>query len=352
MMCTAVENNSSAAAAALGNGDGDDSSIIETLQIMRRQEENYYHAHNYVHSSKVVPEANTAMSAAATTPQLLSDRPVDSDCRFRMVEWCYKIVDSLDLNRETVAIAFSCLDRFICSSSSASCEGQPSNIRHDRKLYQLATMSALYTSIKMNEKEIMSPKDMAGLSRGAFNKEQLEAMELRILNALQWRVHPPTAISFLEIFLSLVPNTMLNPEAKDTINELSKFQIEVSISYADLVGVNASTIALASLLNSLDCFDFDDRQLSSVQCTLSNAARIVSRSQRFNDVRIRLFEALTGTPIKDYGNNSNDSHQSAYPHRDNMFTITEEEPASPKQRSSRTNYTVASPTSVVSAFTL
>jgi hypothetical protein len=38
----------------------------------------------------------------------------------------------------------------------------------------------------------MEPTHIASLSRGAYDKEQLEAMEFKMMNAIQWRLNPPT----------------------------------------------------------------------------------------------------------------------------------------------------------------
>lgn len=45
--------------------------------------------------------------------QEVMDVMTDETCRLKMSEWCYKICDYLGASRETVAIAFNYLDRFL-----------------------------------------------------------------------------------------------------------------------------------------------------------------------------------------------------------------------------------------------
>ena len=63
---------------------------------------------------------------------------VDMESRSLMVEWCYRVVSFTQMNNETVAIAMNILDRFMASSAAGP-------ILADRRSYQLAAMTALYT---------------------------------------------------------------------------------------------------------------------------------------------------------------------------------------------------------------
>lgn len=263
--------------------DSDSDSMLATTEAMRRQEETGYKTYDYLHQQtpQCPPPTNGPQSAS------LSTTPVDVDCRFRMSEWCYQIVDFCKFKRETVAVAMSCLDRFLCTPSGRE-------VLLDRGIFQLAAMTALYTTIKVHEPEAMEPNLVASLSRGAFNTDQIEAMEFVMLSAIQWRVHPPTAIAFIHQYLDLIPDHLVSQEAREAVIDLSKFQTEVAVSDAGLMSVNASTVALASLINAFDSMNMDVTLQAHIQNVLSGAANIDCRSPLFGDVRIRLYEAMTG----------------------------------------------------------
>jgi hypothetical protein len=277
------------------SSDCHSTTMLATIEAMRSQEEKGYETHNYFHPPILqCPAANA--NANGTTPV-----PADADCRFRMAEWCYKIVDYCKFKREVVAVAMSCLDRFMCSP-----DGRELVLDGNRNMYQLAAMTALYSAIKLNEPEAMPPTLVANLSQGLFRKEQVEAMEVAMLNAIRWRVNPPTAIAFIHQFLDLLIHgadhhllgVCISDEARSSVIELSEFQTEVAVRDADFIHVQASTVALASLLNSFDRMHMDRCRQSHIQAVLSEAANIhiddSHESSPFLDVRTRLYGAMTG----------------------------------------------------------
>ncbi|OEU11305.1 hypothetical protein FRACYDRAFT_193165, partial [Fragilariopsis cylindrus CCMP1102] len=108
-----------------------------------------------------------------------------------MATWMNTVCDYCHYNKETVEIALSCLDRFVILLNNI--------ILQDRQVYQLAAMTAFYISIKLNEEEVMDPNTISALSRGVHTSKSIIEMESTILVALQWRVHPPTSMSFVRL---------------------------------------------------------------------------------------------------------------------------------------------------------
>jgi hypothetical protein len=259
-------------------------STLATIEVMRRQEETTYKSYDYLHQQ--APQFPAANGPLSSTPGPAT-APVDGDCRFRMSEWCYQIVDFCKFKRETVAISMSCLDRFLCSPG-----GREAFV--DRSTFQLAAMTTLYTAIKVHEPEAMEPSLVASLSRGAFCKEQVEAMEITVLKAIQWSVNPPTAMSFILGFLDLIPEHLISEEAREAVLDLAKFQAELAVSDCDFIAVNASSIALASLINAFESMNMDLGLQLHIQNILSEAAKIEIQSSVFRDIRIRLYEAICG----------------------------------------------------------
>lgn len=173
--------------------------------------------------------------------------------------WLYEVVDQCDLSREIVAVAMSFLDRFIATivmMSSNAVNGY---------IYQLAALTALYMSVKLHDHRPIRIERLAQLSRGRFTKEDMKEMERSMLTALEWRMHPPTAVAFVHEFLKLVfvsdqENEVENeagrsvPGVASAIFELAQFFTELSvIDYKLCVNPNRpSMIAYASILNAME----------------------------------------------------------------------------------------------------
>lgn len=77
-------------------------------------------------------------------------------------------------------------------------------------------------------------------------------MELRILQALTWRLSTPTALAFLRHFMAIIPPVLLDENMREEIFDLAKFQAEVALGDYKYVTVNKSTIAYSSLMNALE----------------------------------------------------------------------------------------------------
>mmetsp|Transcript_34041 Transcript_34041/g.81834 ORF Transcript_34041/g.81834 Transcript_34041/m.81834 type:complete len:103 (+) Transcript_34041:2860-3168(+) len=78
--------------AILPKHDKVDLQIEDRLEVMLNQEEHEYKCFDYL-------AANEAIRKKAA-------KPVDEDCRVKMCEWCYQVVDFCKFRRETVGIGY------------------------------------------------------------------------------------------------------------------------------------------------------------------------------------------------------------------------------------------------------
>ena len=208
---------------------------LDRLAAMRRQEEGGYATRDCFHQ-----QAEIAMASRCA---LHID--IDIDCRDKMCEWCYQIVKFCKFSRETVEIAMSYLDRFMLTPAGTAALA-------DRNIYQLASMTCLYTAVKIHERQALHPQIVSQLSRGTYTEEQIEQMEIAILTALEWRMNPPTALSFVREYLRLIPNDSLSQQVRKAVMEITNFQIELAVSDYKFISTPASTIAYCSFMNALD----------------------------------------------------------------------------------------------------
>lgn len=211
----------------------DRSDVADHIAIMRIQEETTYHVRDYLTDSVGI--------------RRLASKPVDEDCRVKMCEWCYQVVDFCKFRRETVGIGMSYLDRYLCTPKGreALC---------NRKQYQLAAMTALYIAIKIHEPLEMETSLLADLSRGCYTEMEFVTMEQTMLQALKWRVNGPTQLGFVQHFLALLPSN-IHPLVAETLFDYARYQTELAVAEHAFVGVKPSEVALAAVLNALEGMD-------------------------------------------------------------------------------------------------
>uniref|UniRef100_A0A7S4RL18 Cyclin-like domain-containing protein n=2 Tax=Ditylum brightwellii TaxID=49249 RepID=A0A7S4RL18_9STRA len=229
--------------------------IVIQLESMCRQEGTTYFAHDYLYEQpdQVVEGDNFGLQMPLHDRWFRSNRRsttslkrLDEGCRIKMSKWFYEVIDFCQFDRDTVCIAMSYLDRFLCTRAGIPALG-------NRKVFQLAAMSALYMAVKLFEKDFFEPEVIADLSRNSYTETDIVDMEMVILSALQWRVQPPTPLSFIRYFLALLPiKSEFDEEAKEMLLHLSRLHTEIAVNGYFFVTVKPSAIAVASILNSLD----------------------------------------------------------------------------------------------------
>lgn len=212
---------------------------VETIVAMCRQERTGYSVVDYI---------------SRNVEQKLD---IDRECRKKMVAWSYQVIDFCKFNRETVEIAMSYLDRFLCTPTGF-------HALQDRSVYQLAAMASLYTAVKIHEPEAMDPALVSNLSRGTYAPNEIEEMEFIVIQSLRWRLNPPTTLSFIREFLKLTSIEALDEPTRIVVYELVKFQSEFAISNHDFVEVKASEKAYYAFINAMECLNVDPKVIQYI----------------------------------------------------------------------------------------
>ncbi|CAB9499257.1 diatom-specific cyclin [Seminavis robusta] len=204
--------------------------VTSTLQALCRQEESAYKiSGNYLTSTE---DAKVSRRRGK--------------CRAAMVTWFITVVDYLEFERETVAIALNFLDRFLETPQGKVC------LTTTPRQFKMAGMTCLYTAIKAHEPEAIEPDLVVELSGNLCSVEDIEAMERTILAALDWRVNPPTALAFCRQLLGIVPKGVVSRKDCAALLELAQVQTELAVSDPRLITTPPSLLALASIFNALE----------------------------------------------------------------------------------------------------
>ena len=147
------------------------------------------------------------------------------------------------------------LDRFLSHSPNA-----PTYLS-DRKSFQLLSMATLYVAIKTTERVAIGSEFLSQMSRGAYTKGDIEAVEMELLQGLEWRVNPPTAMQFICNVLSLVVRRAgLNDDAVARVLDESAYQAENAVRDYGLSQERQSSVAMAAMFNAAEALDTDLRR--------------------------------------------------------------------------------------------
>mmetsp|Transcript_21103 Transcript_21103/g.38313 ORF Transcript_21103/g.38313 Transcript_21103/m.38313 type:complete len:352 (+) Transcript_21103:213-1268(+) len=183
--------------------------------------------------------ADPVSSSSAAGSASSSSSQITEVWREKICEWCYQVVDHFDFNREVVSVAMSYLDRYLATRTV------------NRRIFQLAAMTALYLAIKLYEPGKLRMSSLIDLSRGYFLAEHIVTMEDSMLQSLHWHVHPPTPFAFCRDLATLISRE-LPASAHHDVGELSRFMTELSVCDYWFVTKKPSSVALASIVNAIE----------------------------------------------------------------------------------------------------
>ena len=209
---------------------------------------------------------------------------VDESSRTAMITWLCQISDALSLNRETVGLATSFLDRFL-SSQTKSAE----QALNDRHKFQLAAITTFYIAVKINEPVLLRIDMLVKLCRNFYDQHVILSMEKDILFSLEWRISSPTALDFVRQALALLPSTeSCDLEKAEQYVFSSIKDIHFSTIAPSMVGAACVALSLqeSSISTSLDESMLWDRIFKTLE---------LDRSTEFAIIQQRLREKSSGS---------------------------------------------------------
>ncbi|CAJ1970095.1 unnamed protein product [Cylindrotheca closterium] len=148
--------------------------------------------------------------------------------RSSLIQWMYQVVDFSHVNRQTVGVAIYFLDvaisEIIVRAMNRNQKANPrSNCLDDYKVsFQLAAATALQLAIKTHDCKLIKLSDLIKLGRNVFTERDIIAMEVQIIQACSWYLHPPSVDCYLYQYQSL----LLEILQQDNANEEDEAQLE------------------------------------------------------------------------------------------------------------------------------
>ena len=201
--------------------------------------------------------ASSTINESSTESQSKCRQLVDLTCRSKICEWTYRIINFFSIDREAAYYSLSYADRFLL------------HYRVDRFTYKLLATTCLFLALKVHQPRKLILKNVVkDLSKGDFDMEDVNRMELIVLRTLLWSLNPPTPLSFVKRLFDLHRNMIailseslacsnLHESLQvvidvETLQSYSIFFVELSLFDYYFVTKRQSRIALASVLNSIE----------------------------------------------------------------------------------------------------
>lgn len=263
-----------------------------------------------------------------------AEREQHSEWRGKICEWCYRVIDHYQYDREVVSIAMDYFDRFIFKQDHHMCKdfikGEGNST--PSQTYQLAAMTSLYIAIKLHaevgidscefnirsdqpqtsqvdhvqpyNKAALRLQSYVKLSRGQFNEHDILRVEEQILFSLNWKVNPVTPMCFVSYMIRLIPpcrtlsHTPQFAIVLHVLHELSRYLTELAICLPNInmavkpivgkkLGATArafspSSIAYASILVSIDLITVDAFPISMRQRFVAKVSEIAFEASSFS----------------------------------------------------------------------
>jgi hypothetical protein len=225
--------------------------VKERISVMMQQELTTYQRHDLLNlrvSQNDDPTHSNGIHLGA-----------DANCRAKICDWCYRMVDQYNIDREAVLSSWYFIDRFLCTHQK----------EYEPKFVKLLSMVALLLAAKLSCCRRISMYYLSKLSQSEFSVDAISNMERLLLQTLKWNLHPPTAKAVIRELVGFLATTIDGISAK-LVSKYAHFFAELSVYDTELARKQIMSIALAALLNALELTGLPKTHYSSIKRSLLN----------------------------------------------------------------------------------
>uniref|UniRef100_K3WZ67 Cyclin-like domain-containing protein n=1 Tax=Globisporangium ultimum (strain ATCC 200006 / CBS 805.95 / DAOM BR144) TaxID=431595 RepID=K3WZ67_GLOUD len=117
---------------------------------------------------------------------------MESTWRRKICHWMFETGKAFELAKDTVGCAIHFMDQYL------------SVLSVDKIMLQLLSMVCMYVASKMHESQPISMDEMDLLSQRKFSRQDICAVESKLLQVLGWRLTPPTSFTFARDFIQIL----------------------------------------------------------------------------------------------------------------------------------------------------
>lgn len=157
---------------------------------------------------------------------------INARMRATLVDWLFEVRVKYNLLTDTLFQAVSLIDRYL------------SQVGVGLKSLQLVGTAAMHIASKCEEPTPLEVRDFVHISNNAYSREDIRAMECRMLTTLGFSVACPTASHFLDRLLYL----QSDGHRDEVLEELAEYIVTFSLLDVELIRYPPSHLAAAALL--------------------------------------------------------------------------------------------------------
>lgn len=169
--------------------------------------------------------------------------------RREVTQWMYRVIDHYSFDRNIVAVGMNYFIRYTTLSSPTNAEKQ--------ETLELATATSLYLAIKLYGPRLTKYDNLllnfVRMSNSRFDSHQITNMEMEMLTALSWNVHPVTPQDYIPYFIQILSqnHTNLGQEEQKVLTELSTYIVELIVFNPRFTYDTPSSLACAGIAIAL-----------------------------------------------------------------------------------------------------
>jgi len=164
----------------------------------------------------------------------LSGCPTNDKMRAVLIDWLVEVQMQFKLLQETLFGTIDILDRYLAVEGSSV----------TRSRLQLVGVSSMFLAAKMEEVYAPACSDFVYITDNAYTEEDIKKTEIKILQALQFKLFQPLSLHFLRRFSKAGDVDVLQ-------HSLAKYALELCLLDYTLVSRSGSELAAAALFLSL-----------------------------------------------------------------------------------------------------
>lgn len=168
--------------------------------------------------------------------------------RSLVVEWTFQIVDRYELEEDIATIAISYYDRFMARYRGLVLD----DVRANNLMALCSLQLAVKVHVPLSRKK---SKALVALSSSMFDAATILEGEFQLLKTLSWRVHPPTAMSFIVYLMMLLSHALpgiTQNISTGAIAAVAIAHLKLEVKKHDLASTKPSLMAVTSILHAVD----------------------------------------------------------------------------------------------------
>mmetsp|Transcript_12435 Transcript_12435/g.36111 ORF Transcript_12435/g.36111 Transcript_12435/m.36111 type:complete len:418 (+) Transcript_12435:321-1574(+) len=234
-----------------------DPELVDKVRVMMQKQAKY-------HADKVKNGQQKQQSSDMPMPSFNAQRSISiSTMRSFWLTWMGSMVDTLKLQPQLVSVAAHFMDVAV----GCTAEWNAHDISDLQHRYAVMAVTSFITAIKLHQPQRILICSITRFSPVPVTDAEVVQMEVRLYEMMDYRLHPPTAEEFAELFVGFLPQSTQSsqhhqrkPQLEHHLMQLVHSRVRVATIEDWMTGgngdrrrsVNPSVLAYACMLLALE----------------------------------------------------------------------------------------------------